>query len=223
MTKAILVMVALLVGLSGCASHRPSAYSVNGQETLVGWTNQAKLPANAYYVLLEGSPDEASWTVREVYNRPISGRSNNNQEILFVDKEFRYVQPYFEINESTVVKVGESSTMNLVGRTNSNGQVMVTGADVYTSSSYLDRGSWECGAFFQSNRDKYTPCTTRLTKTDVGRSIGKNIFAVLLTLGTMSGTHQVVDKDKIADIVTKTDLFAKIKASSAFSPEVSAQ
>lgn len=219
----VAMFLLLVVALTGCASHRPSTYSVNGQETLIGWTNQAKLPANAYYVLIEGDADESTWAIKEIYNYPIHGRSNANQEILFVDKGFRYVQPYFEVNDSTVIKYGESTSMNLVGRTTSDGQIMVTGADFYTTANHLDRGSWECGYFFQANRDKYTSCTSRLTKTDVGRSIGKNLFAIVLTLGTMTGTHQVVDKDMIADIVTKTDLFAKIKASNAYAPEVSAQ
>lgn len=215
MVRAAFLMILLAI-LSGCASHRPTMYPVSGKETLIGWVNQSKLPSDAYYVLIEGSPDESSWTVKEIYNYPIHGRSNVNQEILFVDKQFLYVQPFFELNESTVIKYGESTNMNLVGRTNSNGDIMVTGADFYTTASYMDRGSWECGAFFQANKDKYTSCTTRLTKTDIGRSIGKNIFAIALTLGTMSGTHQVVDKDKIADVLVKANVFEEIKKSKYF-------
>lgn len=206
--------------LSGCASHRASTYNISGNETFIGWNDQRKLPSDAYYVLLEGDAEGKTWKINEIYSHPISGRSNELQEVLFIDKEFRYVQPYFQINESTIVQYGEgfnSTKMTPVGRSNRNGDIVVTGMDFETTSSYLDRGSWECGAIIQANKDKYTACTTRLTKTDIGRSIGKNIFAVALTLGLMSGTHQVVDKGKIAEILVQTDLFERIKASKVYS------
>jgi hypothetical protein len=210
------LLVILLAILSGCSSHRASLYTINGNETFIGWNDQDKLPRDSYYVLIECDADGANWTVKEIYNHPISGRSNENQEVLFVDKDFAYVQPYFEINESTVVQYAESTDVNWVGRANSNGQPMVTGMDVHTKANYLDRGSWECGFIIQPNKDKYTSCTTRLTKTDFTRSVGKNIVAIAVTLGLMTGTHQVVDKEKIAGIITQTNLFEKIKQSSVY-------
>jgi hypothetical protein len=216
MARGILLAVMMVIGLTGCSSHRASLYTINGNETFIGWNDQDKLPRNSFYVLIEGDAEGVNWTVKEIYDHPISGRSNENQEVLFVDKDFAYVQPYFEINESTVVKVGETTDVNWVGRANSNGQPMVTGMDVHTKANYLDRGSWECGFIIQPNKDKYTSCTTRLTKTNFAKSVGKNIVATVLTLGLMTGTHQVVDKEKIARIITHTNLFEKIKQSGLY-------
>lgn len=219
MVRGVLLAVMMVIGLTGCASHRASTYNISGKKTFIGWNDQRKLPEDAYYILLEGDTEGKNWKINEIYNHPISGRSNELQEVLFVDKKFRYTQPYFQINESTVVEYGEgfnSTKVTPVGRTNRNGDIVVTGMNFEKTSSYLDRGSWECGTFFQDNRDKYTSCSSRLTKTELGRSIGKNIFAVVLTLGLMSGTHQVVDKDKIAEILIQTDLFERIKASKVY-------
>lgn len=112
---------------------------------------------------------------------------------------------------------GDETKANYVGRTNSNGQVVVTGMNLETKKQYVDRGSWECGYIMKDHQNQYTPCSSRLTKTDVARSIGKNIFAAALTLGVASGTHQVVDKDKIAEIIKQTDLFEQIKKSNLYS------
>lgn len=213
------ILVVLVAILSGCSSHTASLYKIDGNETFIGWNNQNKLPSNSYYVLLEGDAEGMNWKVKEIYDHPIKGRSNELQEILFVDKNFAYVQPYFEINESTVVKFGETRRAEHVGWSN-DGKIVV---DLHSSANYMDRGSWECGNFFQANKDKYTSCSSRLTKTDVGRSIGKNIFAVVLTLGLMSGTHQVVDKAKIVEIIEQTHLFEKIKKSNVYASRVSAQ
>lgn len=217
MIRRVLITALMFIGLTGCSSHRASLYKINDNETFIGWNDQSKLPRNSYYILIEGDSEGANWTVKEIYDHPIKGRSNVNQEVLFVDKNFSYVQPYFELNESTVVKFGETGNIDYVGRTNSNGQLVVTGMDVHSTANYMDRGSWECGYIIQANKDKYTSCTSRLTKTDIARSVGKNIFAVALTLGLASGTHQVVDKAKIVEIITQTNLFEQIKRSDLYS------
>jgi hypothetical protein len=217
MIKARLAAVLMIALLTGCASHKASQYIINGEEVFLGWNNQKNLPSNAFYVLLEGDKEGVNWTIKEIYDHPIKGRSNELQEVLFVDKEFRYIQPYYEYAASTVVSYGEETQGTLVGRTNSNGQIMVTGMDVKTKKQYMDRGSWECGYIMKDHKNQYTPCSSRLTKTDVARSIGKNIFATALTLGLASGTHQVVDKDKMAEIIKQTDLFEQIKKSNLYS------
>ena len=217
MLKTGLIVVMVVAFLAGCSSHRTSMYNINGEEVFLGWNDQHKLPADAFYVLIEGNKEDTAWTVKEIYNHPIKGRSNELQEVLFVDRAFRYVQPYFEIAPSTVVSWNDETKVNYKVGPAANGGLTTTGMVVERKDNYLDRGSWECGAVMQKDKDKYTPCTSRLTKTDIARSIGKNIFAIALTAGLASGTHQVVDKEKLSTIITQTDLFEQIKRSGLYS------
>jgi hypothetical protein len=182
-------------------------YTINGEEVFLGWNNQNKLPANAYYVLIEGDKEGANWTIKEIYDHPIRGRSNELQEVLFVDREFRFVQPFFEYAPSTVVAIQKESKVVMTN----------AGAAVKTKALYIDRGSWECGYVMKDHEDKYNPCNSRITKTDVAKSVGKNLFAAALTLGVASGTHKAVDKEKLAEIITQTGLFEQIKKSNLYS------
>src|SRR6266581_120848 len=111
MFRAGLAALLLVAFLSGCASHTASLYKINGEEVFLGWNNQNKLPPDAYYVLLEGDKEGVNWAVKEIYDHPIAGRSNELQEVLFVDKQFKYIQPYFEYAASTVVKYDEESSL----------------------------------------------------------------------------------------------------------------
>lgn len=216
MRKAV-VMGLLMLVVTGCATHRVSSYTIEDREVFVGWTEQSRLPQDAYYVLVEGDPSGKTWSVREVYDHPIKGRDNELQEVLFIDKAFRFVQPYFEVAPSTIVTYGEETKGTLVGHTTRSGDVVVTGMDLETKKQHMDRGSWECGALIQGDKNRYTPCTSRLTKTDLGKSVGKNLFAVALTAGLASGTHQVVDKEKVVEVVKSAKVFQAIKNRMAFS------
>ena len=200
----MLMAVVLLVALAGCASHKASLYTVDGQEVFLGWNDQSKLPANSYYALIEGDTEGQNWAIKEIYGHPIYGRSSELQEVLFIDKEFRYVQPFFEVPLSTLI------------RSQAEDKAVPTPFGYRLEKKYYDRGSWECGIFMKEYAEKYTPCTSRLTKTDVARSIGKNILAVALTAGVASGTHKVVDKEKILEIVKNTSIFEQIRKSNVY-------
>lgn len=43
--RSILVLILLTIGLTGCASHKTSQYSINGEEVFLGWNNQKNLPS----------------------------------------------------------------------------------------------------------------------------------------------------------------------------------
>ncbi|PHS18835.1 MAG: hypothetical protein COA86_06575 [Kangiella sp.] len=56
-------------------------------------------------------------------------------------------------------------------------------------------------------KKKYTPCNSVLTTVNWGRSVGKNIFAALTTVGLASGFHVAIDKEKIAVLAKSLELF----------------
>jgi hypothetical protein len=183
-------------------------YSINGNDVYIGWNPQDTLPANAYYVLLEGNDEGTEWQVKEIYNHPIKGRSNEKQEILFVDREFSYIQPFFETYRATHAKVEEGNASFGIGANSSN---------KYKSYNNIERGTWECN--FISGDKTYNPCTSRLCLTNAALSIGKSVVSVI-NLGLTSGTHKGLDKEKMVEVVTKSNLFESIKKSPVYKKEL---
>lgn len=67
----------------------------------------------------------------------------------------------------------------------------------------------ECSPFLHKET-AYNGCNSRLTKADIGRSIGKNVVAAALTLGMASGTNRGIDHDLIQKIIGDTNLLAAV-------------
>ena len=73
-------------------------------------------------------------------------------------------------------------------------------------------GTFECSPFIDDNDDEldYTPCNSDLTTTNIGMSLGKNIVAAITTLGVASGSHKAIDREKMAEILAKSDILARV-------------
>lgn len=169
-------VVMLLIAVSGCAiNNTAKPEKVETQDGIYyGWKDQAMLPAKtAYFALLEKAGN--SWDVKLISKQPIQGRDNDKQEILFVDKQYRYIQPWFQ-----------------------------------SFPQHGHDGSWECSLYYK-NKD-YSPCNSQLTSVDAGASLGKNIAAAILTFGLAAGSHQYIDRSKVAEAVKQSDLINKIKS-----------
>ncbi len=80
--------------LTGCASTGPKKVNISKQNIVIGWKNQKTL-GPGYYVLIEEISKE-NWEIKKVSKKPIIGRKNKKQEVLFVNKDLNYVQPFFE-------------------------------------------------------------------------------------------------------------------------------
>ncbi|WP_161957944.1 hypothetical protein [Azospirillum palustre] len=63
----------------------------------------------------------------------------------------------------------------------------------------------ECSPLLDKHT-QYDACNSRLTKVNVGRSIGKNVLAAAMTLGMASGTNRGIDHDLIHQIMKDTAL-----------------
>ena len=87
-----LFLVSLM--LTGCASTGPKKVNISNQNIVIGWKNQKTL-GTGYYVLIEEISKE-NWVIKKVTRKPIIGRKNKKQEVLFVNKDLNYVQPFFE-------------------------------------------------------------------------------------------------------------------------------
>jgi len=88
-----LLSVSLMLMLAGCASRGFKEVSLYNRSVVIGWKNQ-KMLGPGYYVLIERN--SRSWTIKKISLKPITGRENKMQEILFVSKNLNYVQPFFE-------------------------------------------------------------------------------------------------------------------------------
>lgn len=70
--------------------------------------------------------------------------------------------------------------------------------------------TFECTPYFD-NEYAYTPCTSELTSSHLGLSIGKNIIAAATTFGLASGYHAKLDYGKIAEALESTDLLTHLE------------
>ncbi len=80
----------------------------------------------------------------------------------------------------------------------------------YQFTGYSSGNTYECG--YLMTTEKYSPCTSQLTSTSVGKSVAKNIAAAVTTLGLASGSHKYVDQNLINEAVVQTDLFNMIES-----------
>jgi hypothetical protein len=171
-----LVMLFFSLSLLGCASSTPKQVSVKTEgefehNITIGYKVERTLP-DGYYLLIEDLGSQ--WIIKKISEKPIVGRQNTQQEVLYINKGLTYLQPYFE-------KV-----------------------------KYFNGYTFECSPLLDDKKS-YTPCNSNLMTVNVGMSIGKNIFSAVTTLGVASGSHKAIDREKIADIVQKTNMITKIR------------
>ncbi len=193
MKTVALLALALIVAITttgclGSKAHKPTLVTLEGgKEVYFGWVDQRKLPSDAYWVLLEPVRD-GEYKILNISTIPLYVDIRKRQEQLYVDKNFKYVQPFFTAYDDTIAVIknywgpGQHKTVH--------------------------RGTWECQAL--GKYTSYSPCTSSLTRVDTAKTIGKNIFAIPLTLGLMTGTHRAVDTEKVKSIVTELDIFSAI-------------
>lgn len=180
MRKLIVLFLIIMLG-GGCAGvQKPRELdSGGGSQIFAGWMDQTRLPRDAYFVTIEKKADD-KWQVVRVLNRPVLGRDNEDQEVLFVDKEFKHTQPYFEYYPPTTANLGAA----------------------YDNKT-IDRGTFVCQLFDGGSQavkfsdKRYTPCSSRLTKTIVGATLFKNLASLVTTWGLATGHHQAVDPNHV--------------------------
>lgn len=188
MEKIIYILMVFSIFTSGCLTStamKAKSIKVDESKVLIGWQTQNSIPVDAYYVLVE---KRGKWTVIDVVTAPLRTRDNNNQEILYIDKQLRYVQPYFQSYPNTVVNLKD-------GRT---GEGLT-----------IKRGTFECSPLMDDKK-LYTPCTSNLTSADLLKSAGKNVFSVF-SLGLAAGSHKYVDSEKVRKVLDDTNILTLLK------------
>lgn len=90
---AVLLSFSTLVG---CASSAPKGVTslADGTSITVGY--KEAMPAEPGYFVVVERVDDQQWVVKRISERPINGRDNDNQEVLYVNKGRDFVQPFFE-------------------------------------------------------------------------------------------------------------------------------
>ncbi len=93
-------IIILPLFIASCASSAPKQFDIDSvdakagaKDTLYVKNGRADSP-DGYYVVIDKSL--GSWNVTKVSRFPIKSRPNKNSEILYFDKELRYVEPVFE-------------------------------------------------------------------------------------------------------------------------------
>lgn len=158
----------------------------------------------------------------------VSGCAANNPKITKfntkmgeVDIKIGYEQylgkGYYSILEKVDDKwtIYEVSKDRVYDRPHSESEVIFVSENLnYAQVFYYDARNYEGNNFECSplvdNENLYTPCTSALTDTIMGLSIGKNIIAAVTTLGLASGYHARVDFDKVAEAIEESDLISFI-------------
>lgn len=133
---------------------------------------------NGYFALVEEK--SGTWIIKELQYNPIKGRKNISQEVLRIDLERNFVEPYFEAYPRFSKPKGNSKPW------------------------------FECNFFLYKSDGKYTPCNSKLTTPNLAATAGKNILATGLTFGLASGTNRGIDIDQIANILQQTRLIEKV-------------
>jgi hypothetical protein len=96
--KLFLVVLFFSVYLLGCASSTPKQISVNSEggfehKITIGY-KKFEGAVVGYYLLIENLGNQ--WVIKRISERPIVGRDNTQQEVLYINKELTYLQPFFE-------------------------------------------------------------------------------------------------------------------------------
>ncbi|HEY8095877.1 MAG TPA: hypothetical protein VIE65_07235 [Methylobacter sp.] len=125
-----------------------------------------------YYAVVEKI--DGRWhLVSSLQTQPITNRDNDQQEILFVNRNLRSIAPSFDPRVNT----GEST---------------------------------ECTPYIQDNR-VYGLCYSYFGTSDIGTSIGRNIVSCALTLCLAAGTREILDHEKVQEVVIESDLINVVK------------
>jgi len=189
--KTLLIAVTVMA-ITGCASyHTAKPFNLaDTSQVSIGYVTQATLPTPAYYATVE-EVEEGKWEIVSISDTKAM-RLSDKQEVLYVEKDLRYVQPYFDYESNTAVKIDNCNP--------------------WEEGYVIERGTFECNNlfFFDKSGGKYNPCNSKLTTIDMPKSVGKNFFAVITTLGLASGSHRYVDSDKVFAVIEQTDLLKKV-------------
>jgi len=80
---------------SACvSSYEAKKVNISKHNIVIGWKRSKEL-GSGYYILIEKIA-KGKWVIKKISKKPIIGRENKRQEILFVNKNLNYVQPFFE-------------------------------------------------------------------------------------------------------------------------------
>jgi hypothetical protein len=195
MTKKLyhtMLIAMTVMAITGCASyHTAKPFDLSDTSRVsIGYVTQSTLPQPAYYATVE-EVAEGKWELVKISDTEAM-RLSDKQEVLYVEKDLRYVQPYFEYEPNTAVEIDNCNP--------------------WEEGYVIERGTFECNNlfFFDKSGGKYNPCNSQLTTIDMPKSVGKNFFAVITTLGLASGSHRYVDSDKVFAVIEQTDLLKKV-------------
>ena len=195
MTKKLFQLICFaitVVSLTGCASyHTAKPFDLSDTSQIsIGYVTQDTLPQPAYYAVVEET-EEGNWELINISDTALM-RLSDKQEVLYIEKDLRYVQPYFEYEPNTAVEIENCNP--------------------WEEGYVIERGTFECSNlfFFDKSGGRYNPCNSKLTTIDMPKSIGKNFFAVITTLGLASGSHRYVDSNKIFAVIEQTELLKRV-------------
>jgi hypothetical protein len=170
-SAGIYVLPLLISFLSGCASNTVALINPALQQQAPKLIIVSQPVGKGYYAVVE--KNDGHWQVMSISSKPVTRRSNDQQEILFVNGGLRSIAPSFDPRVNT----GESA---------------------------------ECTPYIQDDR-LYGLCNSYFSTSDIGTSIVRNIASCALTLCLAAGTREILDHEKIQQVVIESNLIDIVK------------
>lgn len=127
-------------------------------------------------------------------------------------KETLYEGYYVVIeNDSGEWRVTDMSRTPISKRPNQSSEILFFSLDLryaqlaFEEVKYFNGSTFECTPL-SDDKSAYTPCQSDLTSTNLGMSVGKNVFAAVLSFGLASGYHVEIDRGKIAGAIQSSNV-----------------
>ena len=193
----ILFVFSFLISFIGCSS--PYYYNLNYLAKMhITWFKSDNIKKIGYYVLLEKK--DKKWKIIGISSDKII-RKKNNQEVLFIDRNFEYAGPVYDY----------------IYQINKDG-LFLCPSMLYKTLFFKDKHIYHF----------YSPCNSQLTEVDIMNTIGNSMvqfnppIAVFITLTNLAEKFDKKDDvtpsvleyklnvEKIKKIIKKTDLINTI-------------
>jgi|GEM_PF-6899227 len=151
--------------------------------------------------------------------KPVEIESNSNgaETIDFGYKESLPEGYYVVIeNNNGSWRVIDISRTRIFQRPNLNSEILFFNLNlkyaqpVFEKVKHFNGSTFECTPL-TDDKLAYTPCQSELTSTNLGMSVGKNVFAAALSFGLASGYHTEIDREKIADAIQSSNVIPLLR------------
>jgi len=178
-----LILSAIVMMLGACATNAPIPVDLGDQQIVFIGSSPDK---TGFYIIVENT--DTQWTIKQISNSPLK-RTNDSQEVIFVNKDFGYVSPAFYKFKNATPIVFMVDVNNI----------------------------FKCSILSDEINDAYSPCgTTKLAKISIGNTIGSRLPMALISMGlglVATPTYlKSVNREMIAKILKETELIMAAKA-----------